>query len=80
MDGTLTIDTHNFILIREKLGIPRGAPILETIETFPEKKAKNVLKKLEKIEYDLAKCSKPQNGVNELLLQLWNVSLVCIIL
>lgn len=67
MDGTLTVAIHNFLLIRKKLGLPQGLPILETIETYPEKKAKRILSKLDKIEYELALRSNPQNGVYELL-------------
>jgi phosphoglycolate phosphatase-like HAD superfamily hydrolase len=36
MDGTLTVDVHDFDAIRTALGLPSGQPILEIIATMPE--------------------------------------------
>ena len=37
MDGTLTVAMHDFDGLRARLGLPAGAPILETCETHPER-------------------------------------------
>jgi phosphoglycolate phosphatase-like HAD superfamily hydrolase len=35
MDGTLTVAMHDFDALRARLGLPHGAPILETCRTHP---------------------------------------------
>ncbi len=70
MDGTLTVAIHDFEAIRGMLGLPSGQPILETIATLPAEQAAIIHRRLDEIELELARQSKPQKGARELLLGL----------
>lgn len=67
MDGTLTVDVHDFDAIRISLGLPVDRPILETIATLPEDQAEVLYRRLEEIEWQLASEAIPQKGAGELL-------------
>ncbi len=70
MDGTLTVAIHDFEAIRDTLGLPLGQPILETIAALPAEQAAIIRRRLDEIELELARQSKPQEGARELLLGL----------
>lgn len=70
MDGTLTIEAHDFAAICQELGIPGNKNILEGIAEMPEAEAAQCRKKLEQIELDIAQHSKAQPGAVELLSKL----------
>jgi HAD superfamily hydrolase (TIGR01509 family) len=70
MDGTLTIEAHDFAAICQELGIPGNKNILEGIAEMPEAEAAQCRKKLEQIELDIAQHSQAQPGAVELLSQL----------
>jgi HAD superfamily hydrolase (TIGR01509 family) len=67
MDGTLTIPVHDFELIRAKLGIASGLPILEEIEAMPRDQAEKMTQDLHDLEMDLAYLAKPQPDANMVL-------------
>jgi HAD superfamily hydrolase (TIGR01549 family) len=67
LDGTLTVAVHDFNVIRNELGIPAGQPILKTIESLPENESLALQQKLQDIEENLARNSKPAQGVKNLL-------------
>jgi len=67
MDGTLTEAQHDFDAIRDSLGLPSDLPILESIARLPEAQAKAVNTRLDEIELDISKESKPADGAAELL-------------
>ncbi len=67
MDGTLTVNVHDFKAIRNTLKIPQDKGILEYIETLPHTESNALLKKLDAIELELAYQSKAQDGAEELL-------------
>ena len=59
MDGTLTIPMHDFQEIRTLLGIPRDQDILGFIDEQEESVRKNLSRRLEDWEFEIAKKSKP---------------------
>ena len=67
MDGTLTIPVHDFEVIREKLGISSGTPILEAISIMPEKQAEKARQLLHDLEMELAHEAQPQPDAEALL-------------
>ena len=67
MDGTLTVAAHDFDGIRAQLGLPRGKPILETLDDLPPAEARALHLRLEAIEEDIAHASRPQPGARALL-------------
>ena len=60
MDGTLTIPVHDFEMIRQKLGISPGKPILEAISMMPQDEAQSARQLLHDLEMELAFDAKPQ--------------------
>ncbi|MCS5558189.1 MAG: HAD family hydrolase, partial [Oceanospirillaceae bacterium] len=72
MDGTLTIGVHDFVMIREQLGVTPDAAILETIQAMPPEQAAPLWDKINELEYHFASLAKPMPGVVELLEQLHN--------
>lgn len=67
MDGTLTIAQHDFDAIRAELGLPEGQPILESLAQLPEVEAVPLHQRLSEMELEVAKQSKPAEGVHEFL-------------
>lgn len=67
MDGTLTHAIHDFDAIREKLGLPAGKPILESLAELPAADAANVSAQLDSLEYRIADKASAQPGADELL-------------
>lgn len=67
LDGTLTHAIHDFESIRAELGIPAGAPILETLGAMPVNESEPLYTRLHQIEIELAYKAVAQPGVEELL-------------
>lgn len=67
MDGTLTVPMHDFDDIRAALGLPEGIPILEAIDTLPERESEQISRRLDEIEFRIASQAEPQPGAQELL-------------
>ncbi|RVU84373.1 HAD family hydrolase [Leucothrix sargassi] len=67
MDGTLTEAQHDFDAIRQALNLPAGRPILESIADLPAEQAALVNTRLDEIELEISKDSKPAQGAAELL-------------
>lgn len=70
LDGTLTVAVHDFDAIRKQLGLPAGALILEALNSLPAQQAEQILRRLNEIEWQLARAAQPQPGAHELLAQL----------
>jgi HAD superfamily hydrolase (TIGR01549 family) len=54
LDGTLTVAVHDFDALRKDLGMPRGAPILETLAALPWEQAGPLHDRVEAWEVELA--------------------------
>ena len=67
LDGTLTVNIHDFNAIRNELGIPEGMPIVKTLKSLPENESKPLQKKLNDLEKKLAQDSTLAPGVRILL-------------
>jgi len=67
MDGTLTMPVHDFDDIRCQLGIEKGTPILEAIDSMPGEKAQQTKMRLNEIEMEIAGLACPQPGAGALL-------------
>ena len=67
MDGTLTIATHDFVAMREALGLPDDSSILEGIAAKPEAERARLSAKLNELELEYARDARPQPGAAELL-------------
>jgi HAD superfamily hydrolase (TIGR01509 family) len=67
MDGTLTIPVHDFEMIRTRIGISSGVPILEAIEKMPKDEAEAANQLLHDLEMDLAFQAQPQPQAKEVL-------------
>lgn len=67
MDGTLTINIHDFVDMRRKLGLPDDMMMLEAIDSLPQNEAKTLSKKLENMEQEYAEMAKPMPGIFEFL-------------
>lgn len=67
MDGTLTLENHDFDAIRSELGLPFGVPILEEIAARPAAEARRLTKQLDLIELAIARESREQPGARDLL-------------
>ena len=72
MDGTLTIGVHDFVMIRQELGLAPDAPILETISAMPTEQSTPLWDKIDALEHHFASLAKPMPGVFELLEHLQN--------
>jgi HAD superfamily hydrolase (TIGR01509 family) len=67
MDGTLTVAAHDFDAIRKTLGLVPGQPILEQLAKLPEARAAPLRRRLDEIEFDIARQAQPQAGARDLL-------------
>lgn len=67
MDGTLTVAAHDFDAIRRELGLAPGRPILEQLSELPGARARDVRRKLDVIEIDIARRAEVQPGAVMLL-------------
>ena len=67
MDGTLTVPVHDFVSIKETLGLPVEQGILESIAMLPEAQAIRIKQQLDEIEVELAKQSQPALGLQPFL-------------
>ncbi len=70
LDGTLTISAHDFVYIRDKLGLEANAPILEALNAMPEKEAAPLWESLNEMEEYFATQSSLMHGAIELLQRL----------
>lgn len=67
MDGTLTVPMHDFVAMRNDLGIPQDQDILTFIDSQCEIKKIELHKRLEEIEYQIALKGEALPGCNEFL-------------
>lgn len=67
LDGTLTVDVHDFPAIRRMLGLPQGKGILELLAEMPPERAEPLMEKLDAHEQELARIAKPAVGADALL-------------
>lgn len=70
MDGTLTVAKHDFMAMRQALGVRLDRPILESIAELPETEANRVRASLHEIELEVAHQSEIAEGAQLLLDQL----------
>ena len=70
MDGTLTVPVHDFVAIRDELGLPKDKLILEALDDMPADKASPIRARLEEIEFSIADQAIAQDGAEDLLEQL----------
>lgn len=67
MDGTLTRAVHDFDVIRTALGLPAGQPILEALAAMPARRSAPLLRRLDRLELELAERATPAPGAEALL-------------
>ncbi|MBF0279794.1 MAG: HAD family hydrolase [SAR324 cluster bacterium] len=68
LDGTLTVPVHDFSAIRKTLGISSAKQgILESLAAMPQEKARVLYDKLDRIEIELARKTKPALGLFSVL-------------
>lgn len=65
LDGTLTVAVHDFDALRRQLGLPAGAPILESLETHPDGEALHA--EVIAWEWSLVAATGPAVGVHALV-------------
>jgi len=61
------VPVHDFQAIRKTLGLSEQSDILASLAAMPEAKARSLFEKLDAIEIELARKSKPALGVRSLL-------------
>ncbi|MCW7463681.1 HAD family hydrolase [Leptospira sp. 3 VSF25] len=62
MDGTLTIAQHDFLAIKQELGIPADIDILTSLSMLPPNIKKQKRIELDEIEFKIAKLAKASHG------------------
>jgi len=67
LDGTLTVKTQDFDLLRRDLALPAGAPILEAIAASPPERAAELLVRVRDWERAHAEQAQPALGARPLL-------------
>lgn len=67
MDGTLTLAQHDFVAMREALGLPAHQTILESLAELPEVEAAPKRAQLQAMELEIASQSKAAPNAHELL-------------
>lgn len=67
LDGTLTQPVHDFLHIRQALGISPDQDILATIAARPAREREEMTERLDELEHIYAAQAKPASGVLELL-------------
>jgi|AntDeeMinimDraft_5_1070356.scaffolds.fasta_scaffold15087_1 HAD superfamily hydrolase (TIGR01509 family) len=67
LDGTLTFPVHDFDAIRRELGIVEGRPILEDLAQRPPEEARELHRRLQVLEAELARTVRARPGCRELL-------------
>ena len=67
MDGTLTRAVHDFAAIRAELGLPADEPILEALAAMPDRQAAPLWRRLDEMEFELARQATPMHGVADFL-------------
>lgn len=67
MDGTLTLAQHDFIAIRNALGLPSHQTILESLAELPVAEAAPKRAQLQDIELEIASQAQAAEGSHELL-------------
>jgi HAD superfamily hydrolase (TIGR01549 family) len=70
LDGTLTISAHDFVYIRDQLGLEANAPILEALNAMPVEQAAPLWESLNEMEERFAAQSTLMHGAIELLQRL----------
>jgi HAD superfamily hydrolase (TIGR01509 family) len=63
MDGTLTLPIHDFVHIRQVLGVPEGNDIIAYMKSLSEDQYKIARQKLDDIEMELATQAQPAPGL-----------------
>ena len=67
LDGTLTLPVHDFSVIRQALGVPRGIDILGYLASLPDVEAQPLHDKLNAIETELLERIEPAPGTVQLI-------------
>jgi HAD superfamily hydrolase (TIGR01549 family) len=67
LDGTLTLPVHDFSVIRQILGVPRGTDILGYLASLSDEEARPLHDKLAEIENGLLDRIEPAPGLVELI-------------
>lgn len=67
LDGTLTQPVHDFVHIRNELGIPQGEDILATINGYEARRRCEALQRLDELEGYYASLAKQAPGAIELV-------------
>jgi HAD superfamily hydrolase (TIGR01509 family) len=70
MDGTLTLNIHDFDGIKRILGLPIDQPILEALNQLPAAEAAELHQQLDLLELEIAHQATAQVGARELLTKL----------
>lgn len=70
MDGTLTVPMHDFVAMRDELGIPQDQDILTFIDSQDTVERDRLHKELEKIEFNIALKGKALPGCQNFLKKL----------
>jgi HAD superfamily hydrolase (TIGR01509 family) len=70
MDGTLTLNIHDFDGIKRILGLPINQPILEALNQLPAAEAAELHQQLDLLELEIAHQATAQVGARELLTKL----------
>jgi HAD superfamily hydrolase (TIGR01509 family) len=70
LDGTLTVDLHDFEAIQRELGLKEDARLLEHLASLPPDEAAPLRRKLEAWELDVAQRSEARPHARELVLAL----------
>lgn len=70
MDGTLTVAKHDFLAIKEELGISLEKDILTSLSELPEVEKKEKQIQLNEIEFKIARQAQPMVGSANLLTHL----------
>lgn len=72
LDGTLTCPVHDFVHMRQALGMAADADILGTIAVLPEPDRSAMMVRLDQLELHYARLAEPAEGVLHLLVHLHN--------
>jgi HAD superfamily hydrolase (TIGR01509 family) len=70
LDGTLTVPQHDFVAIKQRLGLPVDLPVLEGVAGLDEERRRAVLAAIDAWEIELADQAQPNPGAFELLEQI----------
>lgn len=71
LDGTLTVAIHDFVSIREDLGVPQGKDILKHLEALPGEQSLPLRERLQAIEEELCGRTEAAPGAQRLVAELF---------